>query len=212
LTAMLLPLSLDEQCPCRSGRDSSYEAQFYHPDEKKSVSIGLFYFKQQEEALLCEEEAARALDRVAYKFYEEKGWEPERFVTKACTCMPVQSRLRYSQVQNSHHSVLQQSQSYQVQLAFQPQCHQWQAHMQFPVEDYQGEHDAARRAAVGFKEYVNELRSARSKKPNTGLKGVNERGRKYEARNTPFPVRSCPCMRAYAQLGGSRGGASCLPD
>lgn len=52
------------------------------------------------------------------------------------------------------------------------------------------EHDVARRAAVGFKEYVDELRSQRSKKPNTGLKGVNERGRKFEARNTPFPVRS----------------------
>jgi hypothetical protein len=50
-------------------------------------------------------------------------------------------------------------------------------------------HDLARRKAVGFKEYVDELRSQRSKKPNTGLKGVNARGCKYEARNTPFPVR-----------------------
>jgi hypothetical protein len=62
--------------------------------------------------------------------------------------------------------------------------------VQFPIGDYLGQHDCARRAAVGFKEYVNELRSLRSKKPNTGLKGVNERGRKYEARNTPYPVRN----------------------
>lgn len=61
--------------------------------------------------------------------------------------------------------------------------------MQFPIEDYMSEHDLARRKAVGFKEYVDELRSQRSKKPNTGLKGVNARGCKYEARNTPFPVR-----------------------
>ena len=65
--------------------------------------------------------------------------------------------------------------------------------VQFSVEDYLGEHDVARRAAIGFKEYVNELRSARSKKPETGLKGVNGRGRKFEARNTPFPVRRGRC-------------------
>jgi hypothetical protein len=65
--------------------------------------------------------------------------------------------------------------------------------VQFNFQDYMGAHDVARRAAVGFKEYVDELRSMRSKKPNTGLKGVNERGSKFEARNTPFPVRTSGC-------------------
>ena len=63
--------------------------------------------------------------------------------------------------------------------------------MQFPISDYLGGHDVIRRRAVAFKQYVNELRSLRSKKPNTGLKGVNKRGRKYEARNTPYPVWAC---------------------
>jgi hypothetical protein len=61
--------------------------------------------------------------------------------------------------------------------------------LQFDVQDYLNEHDASRRSAVSFMEYVNELRSERSKRPSTGLKGVNERGSKFEARNTPFPVR-----------------------
>ena len=90
---------------------------------------------------------------------------------------------------------------------------QWRAHsaeqlghgVQFPIEDYMSDHDVARRAAVGFKEYVDELRSQRSKKPNTGLKGVNERGRKFEARNTPFPVRpsadpACALCRCVVRL------------
>ena len=65
-----------------SGKDSSYEAQFYHPDDKKCVSIGLFHFKTAEEMAASEEEAARALDRVAFKFYEEKGWEHGRIQSK----------------------------------------------------------------------------------------------------------------------------------
>lgn len=67
---------------CRNGRESSFEAQFYHPEEKKSVSIGLFYFKCPEDMEACEVEAARALDRVAFKFYDEKGWAPDRIQTK----------------------------------------------------------------------------------------------------------------------------------
>lgn len=84
--------------------------------------------------------------------------------------------------------------------------------VQFNFQDYMGMHDVARRAAVGFKEYVDELRSMRSKKPNTGLKGVNERGSKFEARNTPFPVRSrgcwchssCLCTAGAAAVGKFR--------
>jgi hypothetical protein len=66
----------------RNGKESSYEAQFYHPDDKKSVSIGLFYFHTEEEMANCEEEAARSLDRVAFKFYAEKGWPYERIQSK----------------------------------------------------------------------------------------------------------------------------------
>jgi hypothetical protein len=67
---------------CRNGRESSFEAQFYHPEEKKSVSIGLFYFKCPEDMEACEIEAARALDRVAFKFYDEKGWSIDRIQGK----------------------------------------------------------------------------------------------------------------------------------
>jgi hypothetical protein len=67
---------------CRNGRESSFEAQFYHPEEKKSVSIGLFYFKCPEDMEACEVEAARALDRVAFKFYDEKGWSLDRIQSK----------------------------------------------------------------------------------------------------------------------------------
>jgi hypothetical protein len=61
--------------------------------------------------------------------------------------------------------------------------------LQFQIQDYLNEHDTSRRNAIGFMEYINELRSQRSKRPSTGLKGVNGRGGKFEARNTPFPVR-----------------------
>ena len=46
------------------------------------MSIGLFYFRSPAEMAVCEEEAARALDRVAFKFYEEKGWPHERIQGK----------------------------------------------------------------------------------------------------------------------------------
>ena len=61
--------------------------------------------------------------------------------------------------------------------------------MQFDLEQYMDAQDVARRAAVPFTQYVNELRAAQSKKPATGFKGVNKRGSKFEARNTPYPVR-----------------------
>ena len=64
------------------------------------------------------------------------------------------------------------------------------------------DYDVSRRAAVGFADYVNELRCRCSKKPATGLKGVNRRGRKFEARNTPFPVRLCQRL-PHAKLTGS---------
>jgi hypothetical protein len=67
---------------CRGGRSTSYEAQFYHPEHKKSISVGVFYFTREEDMASCEIEAARALDRVAFKFYSDKGWSLDKIQTK----------------------------------------------------------------------------------------------------------------------------------
>jgi hypothetical protein len=72
---------------CRSGRGSSFEAQFYHPDRKKSISVGVFYFTRTEDMEACEIEAARTLDKVAFKFYSDKGWSLDEIQSKLSVCL-----------------------------------------------------------------------------------------------------------------------------
>lgn len=65
--------------------------------------------------------------------------------------------------------------------------------MQFSIEDYMDPGEVKSRAnCADFSSYIAVLRSAHSHRPITGYKGVHQRGPdgKYEARNSPFPVRA----------------------
>ena len=63
--------------------------------------------------------------------------------------------------------------------------------MQFDMKMYMDPTEEAKRKELTFEEFVSELRSIHSHKPGTGFKGVHPRGNKFEARNSPHPVRHC---------------------
>ena len=51
------------------------------------------------------------------------------------------------------------------------------------------EQDVEARMGLSFKEYVAKLRTEHSKRPKTsGFKGVHQRGDRFEARISPYPV------------------------
>ena len=72
--------------------------------------------------------------------------------------------------------------------------------MQFPLERYMEEDEVnARKQAKDFKAFVFALRSSTSDRPKCGFKGVAQRQTRFEARNSPFPVRN-HWLCLYVQL------------
>ena len=73
--------------------------------------------------------------------------------------------------------------------------------MQFGLEYYTGPGEVQARQQLAFDDFIQALRSVYSHRPrSSAFKGVNKRGQRFEARNSPFPVCSAAGCHACAAL------------